>query len=74
MADYENKLVDKRVVTRYIKKGAVDEKEYEQLLKKLPDLADQALPIEAAMDLDDFDDEDEDEEEPQSPAGEAPQA
>lgn len=72
MADYENKLVDKRVVTRYIKKGVVDEKEYEQLLKKLPDLADQALPIEAAMDHDELDDDDE--VEPQAPAGEAPQA
>lgn len=60
MSDYENKLVDKRVVARYIKKGLVDEKVYEQSLKKLPDLEDQALPMEAAMDLDDFElDEDE---------------
>ncbi|BDG09768.1 hypothetical protein [Anaeromyxobacter paludicola] len=69
MAEYENKLVDKRVVARYIKKGVVDEKDYEQLLKKLPDLADQAVPVEAAMDLDDFDDEEE-----ESPAAEGPEA
>lgn len=58
MADMTNRNTDKRVVLRYIKKGVVDEKEYEQALKKLPDLADQALPIESAVEDDDFDLED----------------
>ena len=62
MADpFENKLVDKRVAQRYVRKGKVDEKEYEKFLKALPDLADQAMPIEASMsgaeELDDLDDE-----------------
>ena len=43
---FENRLVDKRVVHRYVKKGIVDEKEFEQHLKKLPDLADQAVAVE----------------------------
>ncbi len=70
MPEYENKLVDKRVVARYIQKGLVDEKDYEQLLKKLPDLESQALPMDAAMDLDDFELDDEDE----SDAAETPKA
>jgi hypothetical protein len=50
MADtFENKLVDKRVVHRYVKKGLVDEKEFEQHLKKLPDLADQAVAVESEI-------------------------
>lgn len=65
MADIENKLVDRRVAHRYVRKGKLDEKEYERYLKTLPDLADQAVPIEASIegdDLDDLDDElDEDE-------------
>ena len=44
---FENKLVDKRVVHRYVKKGAVDEREFEQYLKRLPDLADQAVAVES---------------------------
>ncbi len=50
MADSpESKLVDKRVVHRYLEKGAVDEKEYERWLKSLPDLADQAVEIESEI-------------------------
>jgi hypothetical protein len=57
MADpIENKLIDKRVAHRYVRKGLVDEKDYEKYLKSLPDLADQALSVEAAMDDDDLDD------------------
>lgn len=63
MADpFENKVVDKRVAARYLRKGIVDEKEYEKHIKALPDLADQAVPVEASiegMDLDDDDLEDE---------------
>ncbi len=50
MADQlENRLVDKRVAHRYVKKNVVDEKDYDKYLKSLPDLADQAVAIEAAM-------------------------
>ena len=59
MAEIENKLVDRRTVARYLRKGIVDEKDYEKLLKSLPDVADQAVPVEAAMEgEDDFEDED----------------
>ncbi len=60
MADqFENKTVDKRVALRYVKKGNVDEKDYERYLKSLPDLADQAAPVEASIEGEDLDDEDE---------------
>ena len=49
MTDFENKLVDKRVVHRYVEKGLVDEKEFEQHLRKLPDLADQAVEVESEI-------------------------
>jgi len=49
MADLENKLVDKRVAHRYVRKGLVDEKDYEKYVKGLPDLADQAAPVEASF-------------------------
>lgn len=49
MSDIDNKLIDKRVVHRYVKKGLVDEKEHEQRLKKLPDLADKAVPVESEI-------------------------
>ncbi|HYD41818.1 MAG TPA: hypothetical protein VEB43_13400 [Anaeromyxobacter sp.] len=68
MADpIETKLVDKRVAHRYVRKGILDEKEWEKHLKGLPDLADKALPLEAEMDGDELDDEEL--EEPQAPAG-----
>ncbi len=49
MAELENKHVDKRVAPRYVRKGIVDEKEYEKFLKSLPDLAEQAVPVESSM-------------------------
>jgi hypothetical protein len=50
MADtLENKLVDKRVAPRYIRKGQLDEKDYERYLKSLPDVADQAVPVESEV-------------------------
>ena len=50
MADtFENKVVDRRVVQRYLRKGVVDEKEYEQYLKRLPDVGEQAVPIESEI-------------------------
>jgi type II secretory pathway component PulK len=47
---FDNKVVDQRVVKRYLRKGIVDEKEYAAFLKALPDLEDQALSVDAAMD------------------------
>lgn len=61
MADpQENKTVDKRVVLRYVRKGIVDEKDYEKLLKNLPDLADKAAPVEASIEGEDLGDEGDD--------------
>ncbi len=55
MADpHENKLLDKRVVHRYVRKGVVDEKDYDKHLKNLPDLADQAAPVEASIEGEDL--------------------
>ncbi len=54
MADqFDNKQIDKRVVLRYLKKGIVDEKEFERLQKSLPDLAEQAMPVEASIEAED---------------------
>lgn len=50
------KHTDKRTVERYIRLGVVDEKEYDKYLKSLPDLAENALPVEVVMG-DDLDDE-----------------
>jgi hypothetical protein len=62
MADsIENKHVDKRVALRYVRKGVVEEKDYEKYLKSLPDLADQALTVEASMEGDDAADDEADE-------------
>jgi len=61
MADpFENKLVDKRVAQRYVRKGVLDEKDYDRYMKSLPDLADQAIAVEAAFEADDLDDDDDD--------------
>ena len=49
MKDFDNKTVDKRVVHRYLKKGLVDEKEYERYLKQLSDRAEDAVPIESVI-------------------------
>jgi hypothetical protein len=38
--------LDRRVAERYVKKGLLDEKEYQRYLKSLPDLADKATKIE----------------------------
>ena len=58
---FENKVIDKRVVHRYVRKGIVDEKEYGAHLKALPDLAEQAVPVDAALEGDYLDDEDDQE-------------
>ncbi len=65
MADpIENKLVDKRVAHRYVRKGVLDEKDYDKHLKSLPDLAEQAVPVEASMEGDELDEEGEGEDAP----------
>ena len=53
----ENKLVDKRVAQRYVRKGVLDEKDYDKHIKGLPDLADQAAPVEASIEGEDLDDD-----------------
>jgi hypothetical protein len=55
---FENKQIDKRVVVRYLRRGEVDEREYAAHLKALPDLEEQALPVDAALDGDYLEDED----------------
>ncbi len=47
MAELDPKFFDKRVVQRYLRKGKLDEKEYERILRSLPDLADRAIPVES---------------------------
>ncbi len=47
--EIDPKLVDKRVSQRYLKKGRIEEKEYERYLKSLPDLADRAVPVESDL-------------------------
>ena len=69
--DIDRKLIDKRVAHRYLKKGRLDEKDWEKHLKSLPDLADQAVPVESGLD-DDDDLDDLDEEEPEQ-AAQAPE-
>jgi hypothetical protein len=59
MADqFENKQIDKRVVHRYLRKGIVDDKDYDKHVKSLPDLADQAMPIEASIEGEALDEDD----------------
>jgi hypothetical protein len=60
MASIDPKHADKRTVERYIRFGVVDEKEFDKYLKSLPDLAENALPVEVVMDEDLDDDEEED--------------
>ena len=43
------KKLDQRLVQRYLRKGLLNEKEYESYLKTLPDVADKAASVEAAF-------------------------
>jgi hypothetical protein len=45
----DNKIIDKRVARRYVRKGVLDEKDFERYLKSLPDVADQAVPVESEV-------------------------
>jgi hypothetical protein len=48
MADpIDPRLLDKRVSHRYLRKGRLDEREYQRHLEALPDLADQAEDVES---------------------------
>jgi len=48
MADtLDTRVYDKRVVARYLRRGTLDEKEWERHLRALPDLEDQAVPVES---------------------------
>jgi hypothetical protein len=60
--EFENRTVDKRVVHRYVRKGIVDEKDFEKHIKSLPDLADKAAPVEASIEGEELDDESDDDE------------
>jgi hypothetical protein len=46
---FDNKIIDKRVARRYVRKGLLDEKDFEKYLKSLPDVADQAVPVESEV-------------------------
>jgi hypothetical protein len=46
---YDNKIIDKRVARRYVRKGVLDEKDLERHLKSLPDVADLAVPVESEV-------------------------
>lgn len=43
------RYLDKRVVERYLKRGVVDEKEYNRHLKGLPDLSEKAQRVDAEV-------------------------
>ncbi|KFE72271.1 hypothetical protein [Hyalangium minutum] len=61
MADtLDPKHLDKRTAERYLRSGQLDEKSYERHIKGLPDVAEKSVPVETAMDGEDFDDEEED--------------
>jgi len=50
MADpIDPKMLDKRIVLRFIKKGVFSEKEFEKHLKTLPDLTDKCAAVEATI-------------------------
>ena len=55
---FDNKIIDKRVARRYVRKGLLDEKDFEKYLKALPDVADQAVPVESEVEHVETGDED----------------
>jgi dephospho-CoA kinase len=46
------RYLDRRVVERYLKRGQLDEKEYQRHLKSLEDLSEKAGSVETAFDND----------------------
>lgn len=62
MADtLDPKHLDKRTAERYLRSGQLDEKAYERHIKGLPDVAEKSVPVETAMDGEDFDSDEEEE-------------
>ncbi len=50
MADaIDPRLLDKRVAPRYLKKGRLDEKDWQKHLQSLPDLTERAADVEATF-------------------------
>ncbi len=50
MADqFENKIIDKRVVRRYIQKGLLSDSAFDNYLNNLPDLESEALAVDAEV-------------------------
>lgn len=48
MADaIDTRLLDKRVAPRYLKKGRLDEKDWQKHIQALPDLSDRAMEVES---------------------------
>ena len=43
------KNMDRRLVDRMVRRGEISEKELEKVLKQLPDLANEAAPVEAKL-------------------------
>lgn len=41
--------IDRRTIERYIKRGAIDKKDYEKYVKALPDLAEQAEKVDIEL-------------------------
>ncbi|WP_224249667.1 hypothetical protein [Hyalangium gracile] len=61
MADtLDPKHLDKRTAERYLRSGQLDEKAYERHIKGLPDVAEKAVPVETAMDGDEFESDEDD--------------
>ncbi len=49
MAENQPRPIDRRTADRYIKRGELTEKDLEKHLKSLPDLAEEAAPVEAHL-------------------------
>jgi hypothetical protein len=47
--EFDPKLVDRRIVERYIRRGELTEKDLEKALKTLPDMAAEAVPVESKL-------------------------
>jgi hypothetical protein len=50
--EIDPKTIDRRLVTRMIRKGELSEREVEKSLKQLPDVADKAAPVDTRLEPD----------------------
>ncbi len=48
-SEFPNKVLDRRVSERYVRRGTITEKDLERLLKALPDLEDQKDVVSAEL-------------------------